>query len=266
MINQSTIELLRAMKLPAMAQELEKQIKDSGTYSKLGFEERLGLMVDSEWNRRQSNKLIHYIRGAHFSEPAASIEAIEYHEDRKLDKAQILRFSTCDYINKSHNIILKGASGNGKTYIACALGNAACRKFYSVRYIRMPELLDELAIARSANESHKVLKAYKKVDLLIIDEWLIRKLTQQESLEILELAEARIKKSIIFCTQYETAGWYSRINATEDAEAPVSDAIMDRIVHDSYDVAVEGKISMRERHGLNHSEAESAGGSDGTVF
>ena len=130
----------------------------------------------------------------------------------------------------------------------------------------MPKLLDELAIARSANESHKVLKAYKKVDLLIIDEWLIRKLTQQESLEILELAEARIKKSIIFCTQYETAGWYSRINATEDAEAPVSDAIMDRIVHDSYDVAVEGKISMRERHGLNHSEAESAGGSDGTVF
>lgn len=98
--------------------------------------------------------------------------------------------------------LLKLAEKYGKTYIACALGNAACRKFYSVRYVRMPEFLDELAIARSANESQKVLKAYKKVDLLIIDKWLIRKLTQQESFEILELAEARIKKSIIFCTQY----------------------------------------------------------------
>ena len=98
MINQSTIELLRAMKLPAMANELEKQLQDSVTYSKLGFEDRLGLLVDCEWSKRQQNKLNHLIRSARFSDPNASIEAIEYYEDRKLDKAEMIRFATCDYI------------------------------------------------------------------------------------------------------------------------------------------------------------------------
>ena len=267
MINQSTIELLRAMKLPAMANELEKQLQDSVTCSKLGFEDRLGLLVDCEWSKRQQNKLNHLIRSARFSDPNASIEAIEYYEDRKLDKAEMIRFATCDYIVRGHHIILKGASGNGKTFLACALGNAACRKFHSVRYVRMPELLDELAVARSANETRKVLKAYKKIDLLIIDEWLIRKLTPAESLEVLELVDARAKKSIIFCTQYENEGWYARINASEESEATVSDAIMDRIVHNAFTVSIEGKISMRERHGINFSEkTDSAFGGTDVVF
>jgi DNA replication protein DnaC len=135
MINQSTVDSLKAMKLTAMATELQRQIENSSTYGTLGFEERIGLLVDAEWNRRQANKLSRYIKNAHFSAPNATIEGIKYHEDRKLDKAQILRFSTCRYILEGHHIILKGASGNGKTYIACALGHAACRKFKSVKYI-----------------------------------------------------------------------------------------------------------------------------------
>lgn len=254
MIDISSVELLRAMKLSAMASECEKQLGDAATYSQLEFEERLSLIIDAEWQRRQMNKLNKFTRNARFSVPSASIEGIEYFEDRRLDKAQILRFATCKYLDDVHHIILKGASGNGKTYLACALGNAACRKFKSVRYIRMPELLDELSVARSCGDFKKTVKAYQKVDLLIMDEWLIRCLTPQESYDLLEIIEARCKHgSIIFCTQYETEGWYKRINPDPDNDSPISEAIMDRIIHNAFDVLVDGKISMREKHGLKDS-------------
>lgn len=254
MLNEQTFETLRRMKLTAMADEFKHQLGDQMTYNALGFEERLGFMVDAEWNRRQSNKLARYIKIAGFSIPNATIEGIEYHEDRKLDKAEILRYSTCKFIDDRHHIILKGASGNGKTYLSNALGNAACRKFKSVRYIRMPELLDELNIAKGCGSLKKLLKGYKKVDLLILDEWLIRPLTQQESYGLLEIIEARCTNgSIIFSTQYEPIDWYLRLNPdSSDSESgsAITDAIMDRIIHNSYEVLIDGSISMRERHGL----------------
>lgn len=192
MMNPSTLERLRIMRLSGMASELERQLNDP-VFTQLGFEDRFGFLVDSEWNRRQNNKLTKYIRDAHLSDPGASIEGIEYYEDRKLDKAQLLRFASCRYIEEGHHIILKGASGNGKTNLACALGNAACRKFKTVRYVRMPELLEDLALARTNRDFKKAIKCYKKVDLLILDEWLIRRLTPQESYDLLELTEARCK-------------------------------------------------------------------------
>ena len=109
MLNQATMDMLTAMKLTAMAAEFANQLKDP-TFNELGFEERLGLLVNAEWNRRQSNKLNRFIRNAHFAVPSATVEGIEYHEDRKLDKAQMLRFATCQYIDEGHHIILKGAS------------------------------------------------------------------------------------------------------------------------------------------------------------
>lgn len=144
------------------------------------------------------------------------------------------------------DIILKGASGNGKTYIACALGNAACRKFKTVRYIRMPKLLDELSIAKANGEFSKVIKAYKKMDLLILDEWLIRKLTANEAYDLLEIIEARIELSMIFCTQYHAEGWYDRINSDPDNDSPISDAIIDRIINNAYDVMTEKYQCVRD--------------------
>ena len=173
-------------------------------------------------------------------------EDIEYHTDRKLDAAQIARLATCEYINEHHNILLLGATGCGKTYIACALGMAAVRNFLSVRYVRLPELLTELAIARCNGTYRKVIQQYKKPALLIMDEWLLYPLTETEARDLLEIAEARYKKaSTIFCSQFDIPAWRDKIG-----EPILADAVCDRIVHDSYSIVIECKESMRKRKGI----------------
>lgn len=141
MRNEETLRKLTEMRLNGMVEIYEEQTKNSD-YEDMTFNERFSLIVDYEHSRRQSNRLIRLIKQATFNDPTASIEEIEYHPDRHLDKALILELATCNYIRNHHNIILMGASGNGKTWISNAFGIQACRQFFKVKYIRLPELID----------------------------------------------------------------------------------------------------------------------------
>jgi len=244
-VNEPTVRKLQEMRLATMAESFQKQLLDT-SYQELSFEERFGMLVDLEWSRRKNNRLNSLIRKADFQQSDACIENVEYHADRKLDRTQILRLATGAYIHDKLNMIIMGASGAGKTYLACAFGISACRNFLPVKYIRLPELLHDLAVARGEGIFGRVMKAYKKVPLLILDEWLLVSLKESEARDLLEIVEARHQTgSTIFCSQFAPGGWHSKIG-----ESTLADAILDRIVHSSYTITIEGTDSMRKRKGL----------------
>ena len=244
MLMNETVSKLQEMHLGAMARQFREQMDDPAVKD-LSFEDRFGILVDTEWTSRKNNHLARLIKKAGYAIPGACVEDIEYLPERKLNKALILRLASCAYIQEAHNVILLGATGAGKTYLACALGMAASRNCYTVRYIRLPDLLVEIAIARGEGTYREFMKKFQKVKLLILDEWLLYPLKESEARDVLELVESRsMTASTIFCSQMDAPGWHENLY-----DPTLADAICDRIVHNSYEIQIHGE-SMRKRKAI----------------
>ncbi|MTI53633.1 IS21-like element helper ATPase IstB [Geosporobacter ferrireducens] len=236
MTNQSTIDKLIEMRLTAMSNAFRNQINDP-KMKDVPFEDRFGMLVDIEYSSRKNNRLKRLIRNAELDQSGASIIEIDYTSGRKLNKALITRLASCEYITEYRNLFITGATGSGKTYMACAFGMEACKQYYTVKYVRLPELLLDLEVSRNEGTFQKVLAKYTKPLLLIIDEWLLMKLTENECKDLFELIHKRRKKlSTIFCSQFRQEGWYERLGGDDN---PLADAILDRIVHDAYRINIE---------------------------
>ena len=225
MTNQSTIDKLIEMRLTTMADAFRNQLDDP-KFKEVPFEDRFGMLVDIEYSNRKNNRQKRLIRNAGFDQPEASIMDINY----------------------------TSATGCGKTYMACAFGMEACKQYYNTRYVRMPDLLMDLDIARTEGNYRKVMAKYSNPVLLILDEWMLLKPTDTEQKDIFELLHRRRKKSsTIFCSQYVFEEWYDQLGGEA---SPLADAIIDRIAHDSYQINItsidaEHDKSMREVYGLD---------------
>lgn len=193
MTSQSTMDKLYNMRLSVMAQAYRDQDELPGA-ADMTFDERFAMVVDAEWDARRVNKRTRLLRQAGFSDPEANVADVRYDADRKLDKARMAELSNCEWVRNHRNVLITGASGAGKSWIACALGVAACNAFFSVRYVRLPEMLDELVVDKD-DEWLKMKKRYLKCDLLILDDWLLEKVDGKRARELLEIVKGRKRPS-----------------------------------------------------------------------
>ncbi len=242
MLSQETLNKLKHMKLTGMVEALQQQ-EANPSYREMDFQERLGLLVDWEFSKRQHNRLQRLIRSAKFHDSTACVENISYGDDRHLNRNLILELASCNYIPHARNVIIVGPTGAGKSYLAQALGQSACRRFLSTRYVQLSDLLDELKLAKAKGIEvfHRLRKQFVKYSLLIIDEWLLFPISEADTQLLLWIIDRRHNnRATIIASQYGPAEWLTQIPIPVAAEA-----ITDRLAAQAYKIVIEGSKSMR---------------------
>ena len=242
MLTNPTIETLKSLKLYGLLEALEEQ-QQTPTAHGLSFEERIALLVDRERLYRDNQRRTRLLRGAHLKVPAASLEDINYKAARGLDKRQIASLATGEWIRRTQNLLVTGATGSGKTWIACAFAQQTCRQGHSVLYWRVPRLLEELRIAHGDGSYIKFLKTISKAALIVLDDWGLTALSSQDRADLLEILDDRVNAgSTLIASQLPVDKWHAYLG-----EPTLADAILDRLVHHSHriELKVPGE-SMRK--------------------
>jgi DNA replication protein DnaC len=240
MMNEETRRKLREMNIDEMIKALDIQEQDPN-YVALTFDERLQSAVDYLYQEKYNGRIQRLIKQSKFRIPNADMTTMIY-KGRGIDQNAILELSTCQFIGRNSHVILQGFTGSGKTYLACALGKQACKQRIRTRYVRLPDILMEHDESRLMPKAKtKLLKKYCSYGLLVIDEWLLEDISDEEQHFLFELVERRHDSaSTIFCTQYRKSDWHTRLGGGIHA-----DAIMDRIVHNAVWIET-GDLNMRE--------------------
>jgi len=239
MLTHPTMEKLNNLKLTGMVKALTEQQQMTEVDS-LGFEERLGLLVDREATERENRKLATRLKKAKLRQ-SASVEDIDFRRSRGMDKALILSLAACAWITKGINVLICGPTGVGKSYLACALAHKACLEGYTALYLRLPRLFEELRLAKADGRYGKLMLSYAKTDLLVLDDWGLTPMTDPQRRDLLELMEDRYGlKSTIITSQLPLTAWHEAIG-----DPTLADAILDRIVHNAHKIEMKGE-SMRK--------------------
>ena len=246
MLNQPTTDKLNQMRLGGMLEELRRQSEQMGHYSSMSFEERLAHLVEQEWLARENRRLSARLRHAKIKQQAC-VEDIDYKQDRGLDRTLVRQLARCDWVREKKNLLITGPTGAGKSYIASALANQACRHGFTVYYSRLSRLISELAVAREEGTENRLLKRLAKVNVLVIDDWGLVALGVQERHWLLEIAEDRYDVGpLVLTSQLPVSAWYGYIG-----DATMADAILDRIVKRS--LRIEYKPTAKSMRGHEES-------------
>ena len=241
------METLSRLKLVGMARALEEQLRTPEIES-LSFTDRLALLLDRESVERDNRRLKSRLKVARLRE-AAAVEDIDYRHPRGLDKALLLHLTSCAFLREHLNVFITGPTGVGKTYLSCALGNKACREGYSVSYVRLPRLLENLGVGRGDGRYAKILDAFAHTELLILDDWAMAPLTDEQRRDLFEILEDRYgRRSTIVVSQLPVEKWHDALG-----EPTLADAILDRLLHNGYKIALKGE-SMRKKKGRRLTE------------
>lgn len=251
MLTHPTLDQMAALGLAGMA-DAWKALAEQDPGQALERNEWLGLMLDREVAARADKRFANRLRNARMRFPNACIEDVDFAASRGLDRRQILALAQGDWIKAREQIILTGQTGTGKTWLACAFGHQAARLDYSVSYVRMPRLFEDMAMARLDGRFPRLVDKLARVQLLVLDDWGTHGLTDQQRLDLLELFEERYqRRSTIITAQLPVSGWHDMIG-----EPTIADAILDRIVHNAHRIELKGDSMRRKDRNATLTSAE----------